>query len=34
MEALLNGEGDNHSYISSGITIFAITDQATTITTL
>jgi hypothetical protein len=33
MEALLNGKGDNYSYISSTITVFAVTDQATTVTT-
>jgi hypothetical protein len=34
MEALLNGKGDNNSYRSSTITVFAVTDQATTVTTL
>jgi len=29
MKALLNGKGDNNSYISSTITLFAITDQYT-----
>ena len=34
MEALLNGKGYNHSYRSSTIIVFVVTDQATTLTTL
>jgi hypothetical protein len=34
MEVLLNGKGDNNSHRSSSITVFAVIDQATTVTTL
>jgi hypothetical protein len=33
MEALLNGKGDNNSYILSGITVFSVIDQDKTVTT-
>jgi hypothetical protein len=33
MEAILDGKGDNNSNISSTITVFAVTDQATKIMT-
>jgi hypothetical protein len=33
MEELLNGKGENSSYRSLSITIFAITDRATTVMT-
>ena len=34
MEALLNGKGYNHSYRSSTIIVFAVTNQATKTMTL